>query len=145
MEKTLSLEPKKLFLVLAIMAAVGRFANAEYQDVSPPNVLLIAVDDLRPELSTYGVDGIHTPHIDRLSEKGLKFDAAYCQYPVCNPSRCSFLTGKRPDELGILSNRIALRKNWPHIVTLPQHFRDNGYFTAGLELLLLQATECLRL
>ncbi len=128
----LSLELKKLFLVLAIMVAAGRFARAGQQDASPPNVLLIAIDDLRPELATYEVDGIHTPHIDRLSQKGLKFDAAYCQYPVCNPSRSSFLTGKRPDELGILSNRIALRKKWPDIVTLPQHFRNNGYFTAGL-------------
>jgi len=98
----------------------------------PMNVLLITIDDLRPELASYKVDGIHTPHIDRLAAKGLQFNAAYCQYPVCNPSRSSFLTGKRPDELDILSNRESLRKKWPDLVTLPQLFRNNGYFTAGL-------------
>ena len=99
---------------------------------SPLNILLIAIDDLRPELATYKADGIKTPNIDRLASKGLQFNAAYCQYPVCNPSRSSFLTGKRPDELGILSNRIPLRERWPDLVSLPQHFRNTGYFTAGL-------------
>jgi iduronate 2-sulfatase len=73
-----------------------------------------------------------TPNIDRLASKGVKFNRAYCQYPVCNPSRSSFLTGKRPDELDIVSNKVALRELWPDIVTLPQLFRNNGYFTAGL-------------
>ena len=79
---------------------------------------------------------MHTPNIDRLAAKGVKFNRAYCQYPVCNPSRASFLTGKRPDELGIVSNGVALRKKWPDIVTLPQLFRENGYYTAGLGKLL---------
>jgi len=100
------------------------------------NVLFIAVDDLRPEFASYKADGIQTPNIDRLAAKGLQFNAAYCQYPVCNPSRSSLLTGLRPDDLGILSNRIALREKWPDIVTLPQMFRNNGYFTAGIGKLL---------
>ncbi len=105
------------------------------------NVLFIAIDDLRPELATYQADGIRTPHIDRLAAKGLQFNAAYCQYPVCNPSRSSFLTGLRPDELGILSNRVALRRKWPDLVTLPQLFRNNGYFTAGLGKLFHMGTD----
>ena len=98
----------------------------------PLNVLFITIDDLRPEWASYGVDQIKTPHLDRLAAKGLQFHAAYCQYPVCNPSRSSFLTGLRPHSLNILSNRIPLRKQWPDRVTLPQLFKNNGYFTAGL-------------
>lgn len=106
-----------------------------------PNVLFITIDDLRPELSSYRAEGIRTPHIERLASKGLQFNAAYCQYPVCNPSRSSFLTGLRPEELEILSNRIALRKKWPNLVTLPQLFRNNGYFTAGLGKLFHMGTD----
>jgi uncharacterized sulfatase len=92
-------------------------------------------------LASYKTDGILTPHIDRLAAMGLQFNAAYCQYPVCNPSRSSFLTGLRPDELGILSNKVALRKKWPDLVTLPQLFRNNGYFTAGLGKLFHMGTD----
>ncbi|MEN1680067.1 MAG: sulfatase [Planctomycetota bacterium] len=96
------------------------------------NVLLVVIDDLRPELHTYGVWDVQTPNIDTLAALGTRFNNAYCQYPVCNPSRSSFLTGKRPDELGIYSNRVSLRKEHPDLVTLPQAFRDAGYRTAGL-------------
>ena len=107
----------------------------------PMNVLFITIDDLRPELASYKADGIRTPHIDRLAAKGLQFNGAYCQYPVCNPSRSSFLTGLRPDELAILSNKMALRKKWPDLVTLPQLFRNSGYFTAGLGKLFHMGTD----
>lgn len=96
------------------------------------NVLFIVIDDLRSEVGCYGNESMSTPNIDRLAAKGVKFNQAYCQYPVCNPSRSSFLTGKRPDELGIVSNRVSLRKKWPNLVTLPQLFRRYGYYTAGL-------------
>lgn len=99
----------------------------------PLNVLFIVIDDLRPEVGVYGKPYMITPHMDRLAAKGVQFKRAYSQYPVCNPSRASFLTGKRPDELGIVSNLVALREEWPDIVTLPQLFRNNGYFTAGLD------------
>ena len=97
-----------------------------------PNVLMIVIDDLRTELGCYGVEEVHSPNIDRLAEKGLLFNNAYAQYPVCNPSRSSFLSGLRPDQVGITSNTIPFRRIQPDLVTLPQLFRQNGYFTAGL-------------
>ena len=94
---------------------------AAHASAKPTNVLFIMIDDFRPELSSYKVDGIRTPNIDRLAAKGLQFNAAYCQYPVCNASRSSLLTGMRPDELAIYSNKVALRKERPDMVTLPQY------------------------
>lgn len=120
-------ESKVLGVLILGFAFLATGASAK-----PLNVLFIAIDDLRPELGAYGVGAAFTPNMDRLAEKGIKFDNAFCQYPVCNPSRASFLTGLRPDELGIVSNQVALREKWPDIVTLPQLFRNNGYYTAGL-------------
>ena len=128
-------------VAIAIIVFVCDSARAEHANASPMNVLFIAIDDLRPELSSYKTDGVTTPHIDRLAAKGLQFNAAYCQYPVCNTSRCSFLTGLRPDKHGIFSNKVALRKKWPDLITLPQLFRGNGYFTAGLGKLLHMGTD----
>lgn len=117
---------------IILCAVVSLFSLQAFAGKEKPNVLFIAIDDLRPEVGTYGAKDVLTPNIDRLAREGLRFDNAYCQYPVCNPSRASFLTGLRPDELGIVTNRIALREKWPDIVTLPQLFRQNGYYTAGL-------------
>ena len=118
---------KSLLAMVCLGALVTSAVTAK-----PFNVLFIAIDDLRPEIGCYGNDEVETPHIDRLAKMGVRFNRAYCQYPVCNPSRASFLTGKRPDELGIVSNTIPLREKWPDMITLPQLFRQNGYFTAGM-------------
>ncbi|MGI9456303.1 MAG: sulfatase-like hydrolase/transferase, partial [Aeoliella sp.] len=71
-----------------------------------PNVLLIAIDDLRPELGCYGDDHIISPNIDRLARSGRLFERAYCQQSVCNPSRTSLMTGLRPDSIGVTGNHV---------------------------------------
>ena len=92
-----------------------------------PHVLFIAIDDLRPELGCYGSEIVKSPSIDRLAKEGRRFNRAYCQQSICSPSRASLMTGSRPDEIGIIENRAYFRELNPGIVTLPQHFIQNGY------------------
>ncbi len=96
------------------------------------NVLFIMVDDLRPLLGCYGHPEMHTPNIDRLAERGTVFNRAYCQYPLCSPSRTSYLTGLRPDTTGVTNNRDFFRETVPNVVTLPQHFKNHRYHTQSV-------------
>ena len=96
------------------------------------NVLFIIVDDLRPLLGCYGHLEIHTPNIDRLAQRGTLFNRAYCQYPLCHPSRTSILTGLRPNTTKVFSNSTELRERLPNAVTLPQHFKASGYHTQSV-------------
>lgn len=97
--------------------------------LSNPNILFIAVDDLRPELGCYGSDIAITPNINALAGQGLRFNRAYCQQAICSPSRASLMTGARPETINIIENYTYFRDLNPDIVTLPQHFRANGYET----------------
>lgn len=93
-----------------------------------PNVLLFFIDDMRVELGCYqSMFGAQTPHIDALARAGVRFDRNYCQYPLCNPSRSSLMTGHRPTQTGVLGNRTHFRTLHPDWVSLPQLFRENGY------------------
>jgi iduronate 2-sulfatase len=98
----------------------------------PPNVLFIAVDDLRPQLGSYGDTVVHTPHLDRLAARALRFERAYCQQALCAPSRFSLLTGRYPTTTGIFSIGPTLRSKLPDVVTLPQHFKNHGYTALSL-------------
>jgi uncharacterized sulfatase len=95
------------------------------------NVLLIISDDLRDTVGCYGNRAVKTPNIDRLAARGVRFERAYAQYPVCNPSRTSFLTGLRCEQTGVTDNRTMFRTKLPDIVTLPQLLRQHGWYTAS--------------
>jgi len=97
-----------------------------------PNVLFIAVDDLRPELNCFGRTYIHSPNIDRIAKMGMVFERAYCQQAVCSPSRSSLLTGTRPDSTKVWDLVTHFRAAEPNIVTIPEHFKKNGYFVQGM-------------
>lgn len=94
-----------------------------------PNILFVAFDDLRPELGCYGSDIAITPNLDALAGDGLLFNRAYCQQAICSPSRASLMTGARPETIKVIENYTYFRDANPDIITLPQHFRANGYET----------------
>ncbi|MEO6246077.1 MAG: sulfatase-like hydrolase/transferase, partial [Opitutaceae bacterium] len=113
----------KLLRFLLLSAALTGSLTAK------PNVLFIAVDDLRPELRTYGANYIKSPNIDRLASQGVRFDHAYVQYAICGPSRATTLTGLRPGTLKIEHIDTFFRDTVPDVVTLPQLFKQQGYTT----------------
>ena len=98
----------------------------------PPNVLFIAVDDLRPVLGCYGDPTAVTPNLDHLASRGTVFARAYCQQALCSPSRLSLLTGRRPDSTRVWDLSTHFRQALPKVVTLPQHFKKHGYQTQGI-------------
>jgi arylsulfatase A-like enzyme len=111
-------------LTLALLGSLPSLA-------ARPNVLLIVCDDLNTHVSTSGYPHIHTPAFDTLAAAGMTFRRAYCQYPVCGPSRASFLHGLYPESTGVLDNTADIRQTRPGTVSLPQRFKESGYWTAS--------------
>lgn len=99
---------------------------------SRPNVLFVIIDDLRPELSCFGVEGIKTPHLDQLAGEGMVFTRAYCQAAACAPSRASAMLGRRPDSTRVWSLGEKFREIDPDAVTMPMHFAAHGYHTVSM-------------
>ena len=116
---------------LLTAAFLALFAIPAHSEENPRrNVLLLVCDDMNTNLGCYSHSLVKSPNIDRLAARGVRFDRAYCQYPLCGPSRASFLTGLYPSQTGVLANAQDFRDRNPDAVTLPQHFRNHGYFAA---------------
>src|SRR5687767_9700943 len=111
-----------LFCGLFLSAAIMHAAQA-------PNILLISVDDMNNDLGCYGNTLVKSPNIDRLARRGVRFDRAYCQYPLCSPSRTSMMTGLRPSKTRVYDLKAHFRSVVPDVVTMSQFYKDQGYFT----------------
>lgn len=123
----MKLFPRLLPIIACLVACCATAASAKRY-----NVLFFAVDDLRPEFGAYGQTYVKSPSLDALAARGMTFKRAYCQQAVCSPSRSSLLTGTRPDTTKVWDLETHFRKAIPDVVTLPQHFKNNGYFVQGM-------------
>lgn len=119
----------RFFTLLLIL---GFSTNCLATAQEKPNILFVAVDDLKPLTTHYGNQKVKTPTLDKLASRSRVFTRAYTQYPVCGPSRTSLLTGLRPESNGVMDLKTRMRDVNPDIVTLPQFFKNHGYQTAAV-------------
>ncbi len=117
----------------ALTVCLGYALNSSSFAVAErPNVLFVICDDLNCDIGCYGHPLVQTPNIDRLAQRGVRFEQAHCQYPLCGPSRASFMTGLYPDQTLVRRNAIYIREHVPNVNTMSQHFRDAGYFATRI-------------
>lgn len=120
------------FLLLITALTVLPTVSFAAEEAAKPNVLFLICDDLNCDLGSYGHSLVKSPHIDRLASRGVRFDNAYCQYPLCGPSRASFMTGLYPDQTLVRRNAIYIREHVPNVQTMSQMFRNAGYFATRI-------------
>lgn len=135
MSKNSTIRPRTALVsgcLLAVALVSSLYASESNAAETKPNVLFIISDDLNNSVGSYGHPQVKTPNIDRLAQRGVRFERAYCQYPLCGPSRNSMLTGLYPNSTGILSNSQIFRQTIPQHISLPQAFRLDGYFAARI-------------
>ena len=123
---------KYFFKIASIVITLLFLAPVSAQEKKKPNILFIAVDDLKPVLGCYGNTLIKTPNIDRLAKMGTVFMSNYCQQAVCGPTRASIMTGKRPDYTQVWDLKTKMRDINPDILSLPQYLISQGYSTQGI-------------
>jgi len=134
LNRTFMTLPRTIAVAFAVIPWLATPAHTEEKPQQKLNILFIVSDDLNTTvLHSYGQQAVQTPNIDRLASHGVRFDRAYCNYPVCNASRTSFLSGRFPESTKVLNNltepRVELGKDYKF---LPEYFKENGYFTAGI-------------
>ena len=118
----------RICLVLVVVQLVSAGSLA----AEPPNVLFLICDDLNCDIGAYGHAQVKTPNIDALAGSGVLFQNAHCQYPLCGPSRASFMTGMYPDQTLVRRNAIYIREHIPNVMTIPQTFRLEDYFAVRI-------------
>jgi iduronate 2-sulfatase len=123
---------KKTLKILLVGMGFSLFSHLPHLSANQPNVLFIAVDDLKPMLGCYGDDMVKSPNIDRLASQGTVFLNNQCQQAVCGPSRASLMTGMRPDSTKVYDLKTKMRDMNPDLVSLPEYFKNNGYETTGM-------------
>jgi len=122
-----------LVLIISLLSVwLSNDACGEEAAQAKPNVLFLICDDLNCDLACYGHPLVQSPNIDRLARRGVRFENACCQYPLCGPSRASFMTGLYPDQTLVQTNRVYIREHTPNVLTMSQMFRKQGYFATRI-------------
>ncbi len=121
--------PRGVCWALSVGLLVAAGGGCERESPRPHNILLVIADDLGTQIGAYGDPLAETPHLDGLANRGVVFERAYCQFPLCNPSRVSLLSGLRPQATGVLDNFTPPRHHRPDLKFLPEEFQAEGYLT----------------